>query len=131
MTRAPDTVGEVMTRDVATVLADDPVDEAVRVMVERDIGSVVVVEGERPVGVLTERDLLRRLRQDPDLLRWRVGDVMSSPVVTVAPGAEMIEAFDLMNQHGIRRLPVVETDRLVGVVADRDLLRWVSAVAEE
>lgn len=131
MTRAPDTVGEVMTREVATVLAEDPVDEAVRVMVERDIGSVVVVEGERPVGMLTERDLLRRLRRDTELLRRPVGEVMSSPVVTVAPGAEMIEAFDLMNQHGIRRLPVVETDRLVGVVADRDLLRWVSAVAEE
>ena len=129
MTRAPDTVGEVMTRDVVVVSPDDPVEEAVRSMIDHDIGSVVVLEGKGPVGILTERDLMRRILDRPDLLSARVGAVMSSPVVTTGPDVEMVDAFDLMNAENVRRLPVVEREGLVGIVTERDLLRWVSAVA--
>jgi CBS domain-containing protein len=131
MTRAPDTVGEVMTRDVVVVSPDDPVEEAVRSMIDHDIGSVVVLEGKGPVGILTERDLMRRILDRPDLLSARVGAVMSSPVVTTGPDVEMVDAFDLMNAENVRRLPVVEREGLVGIVTERDLLRWVSAVAAE
>ncbi|HET9671609.1 MAG TPA: CBS domain-containing protein [Actinomycetota bacterium] len=131
MTRAPDTVGEIMTAEVVTVSATDPVAQAVRAMIDHDIGSVVVVDGPRAAGVLTERDLIRRLLDEPNLLAARVGDVMSSPVVSTAPATEIVEAFDLMNRSGIRRLPVVDADRLVGIVTERDLMRWVSRVAAE
>ncbi len=131
MPKAPDTVGEVMVRDVATVGPDDPVETAVRAMAQRNIGGVVVVEGETPVGVFTERDLIRRILDDPGLLSRRVREVMSSPPVTTEPEAEMVAAFDLMNERGVRRLPVVRAGRLVGIVAERDLLRWVSQVAAE
>ncbi len=131
MTRAPDTVGEVMTKGVVTVGAGDSVEAAVKAMVDHDIGSVVVVEGTRPLGVFTERDLTRRVLADPGLLSRMVGDVMTSPAVTTEPGMEMVDAFDLMNAENVRRLPVVEDGRLVGIVTERDLLRWVSAVASE
>jgi CBS domain-containing protein len=131
MTRAPDTVGEVMTKDVVVVSPDDPVEEAVRSMIDHDIGAVVVLEGKGPVGILTERDLMRRMLDQPDLLSARVGAVMSSPVVTTGPDVEMVDAFDLMNAGNVRRLPVVEREGLVGIVTERDLLRWVSAVAAE
>lgn len=100
-------------------------------MVDHDIGSVVVVDGDRAAGVLTERDLIRRILDDRNLLAARVGDVMSAPVVSTSPGTEIVDAFDLMNRSGIRRLPVVEGDRLVGIVTERDLMRWVSRVAAE
>ena len=131
MDRAPDTVGGVMTRDVVTVSPDRPVEVAVRAMIDHDIGSVVVVEGERAVGVFTERDLTRRVLDDAGLLARPVGEVMSGRTVTTEPGAEVVTAFELMNERSIRRLPVVENGRLVGIVTERDLLKWVGRVATE
>ena len=131
MTKAPDTVGEIMTRDVITVSPDDPVERAVREMVEHGIGSVVVVDGTRPAGVFTERDLTKGILDRPDLLADRVGDVMSSPVVSGQPDMRMVDAFDLLNAKEIRRLVIVDDDRIVGIVTERDLLKWVGAVAAE
>lgn len=131
MTKAPDTVGEIMTVDVVSVSPDDPVERAVRAMVDRDIGSVLVVEGDRAQGIFTERDLTRRILDDPDLLKRPIREVMSSPVHSTRREAEIVQAFDLMNARGVRRLAVVDAGRLVGIVTERDLLKWVSAVAAE
>lgn len=129
--RAPDTVGEIMTKEVVAVAPGDPVRAAVREMVDHEIGAVVVAEGTRAVGVFTERDLARRILDDPGLLDRPVGEVMSAPVVSTEPDVEIVAAFDLMNAKQVRRLPVVEGARLVGVVTERDLLRWVTWVASE
>lgn len=131
MTTTKDTVGEIMTRDVVTVTPEDTVERAVRTMVERDIGSVVVQDSGEPVGLFTERDVTRRILDDSGLLKRRLGDVMSSPVVTAEPGQQIVDAFELMNAKNVRRLPVVEGGRLVGIVTERDLLRWVGVVAVE
>lgn len=131
MARAADTVGEVMTRDVAVALAGDPMEVVIRGMADRDIGAIVVVEGERPIGIVTERDVLRHILDAQDLRTRPVTDVMSAPAVTIGAGAEIVAAFELMNAEGIRRLPVVEGERLVGIVTDRDLLGWVGAVVRE
>ena len=131
MTKAPDTVGEIMTADVVSVSPDEPVERAIRTMVERDIGSVLVVEGDRAQGIFTERDLTRRILDDPDLLKRPVREVMSSPVHSTRQEAEIAQAFDLMNAKGVRRLAVVDAGKLVGIVTERDLLKWVSAVAAE
>ncbi|HEX6400148.1 MAG TPA: CBS domain-containing protein [Actinomycetota bacterium] len=129
--KAPDFVQQMMSSPVVHVAPDDRVADALRAMIDRDIGAVVVVEDGRPVGVFTERDVSRRILDDPKLLdRW-VGDVMSAPVVSVAPTDEVVFIFGLMTEKKIRRLPVVEGDRLVGIVTERDLLRWVDAVASE
>lgn len=129
--RAPDTVGEIMTKEVVAVAPGDPVRAAVREMVDHEIGSVVVAEGARPVGMFTERDLARRILDDPGLLDRPVEEIMSAPVVSTEPDVEIVAAFDLMNAKQVRRLPVVEGARLVGVVTERDLLRWVTWVARE
>jgi CBS domain-containing protein len=100
-------------------------------MIDRDIGSVVVAEGESAVGVFTERDLTRRILDDSSLLDRKVQEVMSSPVTTIGPDEEVVFVFRLMNEKGIRRLPVVQDHRLVGMVTERDLLQWVDAVANE
>ena len=131
MDRAPDTVGEMMTRDVVTVDPDHPVKSAIRAMVERDIGSVVVVEDGMAIGVFTERDLTLRLLDESGLLERRMREVMSSPPVVTGPDTEVVEAFDMMNARRIRRLPIVKSNRLVGIVTERDLLRWVGQVARE
>ena len=131
MVKAPDFVQQMMSSPVVHVAPDNSVADALRAMIDRDIGAVVVVEDSKPVGVFTERDVSRRILDDPKLLdRW-VGDVMSAPVVTVTPTDEVVFIFGLMTDKRIRRLPVVDGNRLVGIVTERDLLRWVDAVASE
>jgi CBS domain-containing protein len=131
MTRAPDTIGELMTTDVVTVGPDDRVRDALQAMIDHDFGSIVVAEEGRPVGVFTERDVTRRVLTDAGLLEQRVRDLMSAPPITVQPGDQVVDVFELMNGKGIRRLPVVEGDRLVGIVTEGDLRRWVGLVARE
>jgi CBS domain-containing protein len=131
MTRAPDTVGELMTTEVVTVAREATVRDALRAMIEHDIGSVVVAERDTAVGVFTERDVTRHLLTDAALLEEPIHRLMSSPPITAAPDDQVADAFELMNGKRIRRLPVVDDGRLVGIVTEGDLRRWVGQVAKE
>ena len=119
----------VMTSEVVTVGPDEPVEAAIRAMLDHDIGAVVVARDGDPLGLFTERDVTRRVLDGEDLLHRPVSEVMSAPAVTVAADTEVVEIFKLMNDRRIRRLPIVEDGKLVGIVTERDLLRWVDAVA--
>jgi CBS domain-containing protein len=129
MTTEEDLVQGIMSSPVIHVAPHATVAQALRTMIDHDIGAVVVVDGASPVGVFTERDVTRRLLDDEDLLDREVGEVMSTPVTTVNPADEVVFIFRLMTERGIRRLPVVDGGRLAGIVTERDLLRWVDAVA--
>jgi CBS domain-containing protein len=131
MTRVPDTVGELMTTEVVTVAREATVRDALRAMIEHDIGSVVVAERDTAVGVFTERDVTRHLLTDAALLEEPIHRLMSSPPITAAPDDQVADAFELMNGKRIRRLPVVDDGRLVGIVTEGDLRRWVGQVAKE
>jgi len=124
-----DRVQGIMSSPAVHVAPHATVAQALRTMIDHDIGAVVVVDGASTVGVFTERDLTRRLLDDEDLLDREVGEVMSTPVTTVNPADEVVFIFGLMTEKGIRRLPVVDGGLLVGIVTERDLLRWVDAVA--
>ena len=129
MSKAADYVKEIMTTPVVIVAPQATVAQALRAMIDHDIGAVVVADGYAAAGVFTERDLTRGILDDPDLLGRSVEDVMSSPVITAGPDEEVVFVFRRMSERRIRRLPVLENDRLVGMVTERDLLRWVDAVA--
>ena len=131
MTKPDDYVRGVMSSPVVKVSPESTVADALRAMIDNDIGAVVVAEGDAAIGVFTERDLTRRVLEGGDLLQKSVRDVMSSPVVAVSPDDEVVFIFQLMNERKIRRLPVVDEGRLVGIVTERDLLRWVDSVAKE
>ena len=118
-----------MTSEVVTVGPEEPVEAAIRAMLDHDIGAVVVARDGEPLGLFTERDVTRRVLDGEDLLKRPVSEVMSAPAVTVAADTEVVEIFKLMNDRRIRRLPIVEDGKLVGIVTERDLLRWVDAVA--
>ena len=98
--------------------------EAARYMTERRVGAVCVLDGSRLVGVLSERDIMGRVvAQGLDLDRTSVGEVMTRDLVVAQAGDSHEDALRRMKQAGCRHLPVVEGDKLVGMVAQRDLLQ--------
>jgi citrate synthase len=101
---------------------DAPLVAAIRLMHQRRVGSVVIVDGARPVGIVTERDVLGAA-DDGDLTMLKVADVMSAPVDTAAVEQAPQATLDLMRERGYRHLPVVDHDELIGVVSLRDLAR--------
>ena len=118
-------IENVMVVDVVTVEAEATVGEAVELMNKNEIGCLVVVDEEKPVGIVTERDLLKRVlasRKDP--VRTKVKDIMSKPLVTGTPHMDIEAAVRLMFKHKIKKLPVVENGRLVGLVTLTDLVRF-------
>ncbi|HEX2272583.1 MAG TPA: CBS domain-containing protein [Acidimicrobiales bacterium] len=116
------TVQDVMTTDPVALDASEPVVEAARRMKDQDIGDVIVVEGGQVCGVVTDRDIVVRvLAEGRDPSQTRLGEVCSRDVATVSPGDDLTTAGDLMRDRAIRRVPVVEDGRPVGIVSIGDL----------
>ena len=118
-------ISELMTPNPCAIEADKPVAHAAKMMKEENVGLAPVVEGDRLVGTLTDRDIVTRVvaeGKDPQTVPVR--EVASTDVVTIDPQQDLDEALRLMARHQVRRLPVVEEDgRLVGVVAQADIAR--------
>jgi CBS domain-containing protein len=115
---------EHMSRDLLTVGPGDPLGEVAQRMVDRDVGAVIVLEGEALAGILTERDILRAVAagiQDETL----VSDWMTRDPETMAPDDTTQHAAVLMIHGGFRHLPLVEGDDVVGMLSIRDLMRVV------
>jgi len=128
--RARIPVVEIMTAKPVTIAAGATAAEAAKVMREKDIGSLVVVDRGSPTGIVTERDLVTKVAaSDLQPSRVFVKDIMTSPVVAVHPHEEVAEAAKLMSQRKIRRLPVVEEGKLVGMVTENDIIRiWPTLI---
>jgi citrate synthase len=117
------TVADVMSAPVVTALPDETVSDAASRMAELGVGSVVVVDGERAIGILTERDLVRCAAAGDAADGSKVSEWMTAEPDTVEPGLSVQQAFASMSGHGYRHIPVVEGDDVVGVVSMRDLMR--------
>ena len=116
------TVADVMTPGVETTTSSEALRDAARTMREGDFGSMPVVDDGRLVGILTDRDIVvRGVAEGLDPTVARVGDVASRTPVAVAPDQDLDEAMELMAEHRVRRLPVVDDGRLVGVLSQADV----------
>lgn len=120
--------------DVVTVAADATVAAVVSVLVERRIGAVPVLDGGTIVGIVSERDIVRALGEagagGPALPGRLAAEIMTAPVITIRPGDSVVGALALMTDRRIRHLPVVDRDRLVGMVSIGDLVKRRIAEAE-
>src|SRR3954453_20617411 len=115
-------VKDAMTADVKTATPSQSLTDAAKLMKQGDVGSVPVVDGQRLVGVLTDRDIVvRGIADGSDPHAIKIGDIASRDVVTVRSDDELDEALRLMAQHQVRRLLVVDDGQLVGVVATADV----------
>jgi signal-transduction protein with cAMP-binding, CBS, and nucleotidyltransferase domain len=113
--------------DVLAIDADASVLEAVQLMVEMNVGSLLVTVDGEITGIVTERDYLRRVTlEDRTDAETRVGEIMSSPLVVVTPETSVDECMAVMTDRRIRHLPVVEDGRVVGLVSIGDLVKFKS-----
>jgi CBS domain-containing protein len=117
-------VRDIMHTDVKTTSADDTFARVASILHENAISSVVVTDGARIAGIVTERDLVNLVADGADPKATKVADRMTLDVDTVEPRTDIAEAAEHMARLRIRHLPVVEDDRLVGIISIRDLTNW-------
>ncbi|MDT0328363.1 CBS domain-containing protein [Nocardiopsis lambiniae] len=131
---ATNSISDVMTAPVRTVAPATSLREVAEIMRDSDLGDVLVAEEDRLVGIVTDRDVIVRcVAQGGDPADHTAGEICSSEMVTVTPRSDIREAVNTMRQGAVRRLPVVDGGRLVGVVTMGDLARVVdggSALAD-
>jgi CBS domain-containing protein len=130
-------VKDLMTSDLTTVAPETSVSEAAERMAREDVGPLPVVEDDRLVGIVTDRDLVVRvLAEGRDPRSTTVREVASEDPVTVSADDDLVTTLELLAKHQVRRVPVVDGDRLVGIVAQADVARevsspWVGDVVED
>jgi CBS domain-containing protein len=111
-------VREIMVEPAVTIASDTSLSETARLMRDADIGNVVVVDEAKPIGIVTDRDIVvRGLAEAAEAGSMKVGEICSSGVVSVKPDDDVDHAMAVMRRASVRRLPVVEDGQLVGVLS--------------
>ncbi len=115
-------IADAMTVRVVSVRPEELVQVAIARMLEENVGAVVVCEAERLVGIFTERDVLRLAGEGTAFGELKIGDVMTTRVLTLTPDVDVTDAARLMRDRKIRHVPVVEGENVLGIVGIRDVM---------
>ena len=116
-------VRDMMNRDVKTIEPDSTVQEAAAKMSKHSIGSLIVIKGGSLQGIITERDIMAKVvAKALDSSRTKVSAVMTKEVVMIAPERDVGDAAEVMIERGIKKLPVIKGDKLVGIVTSMDIV---------
>lgn len=124
-------ISEIMTAATVTDQQDDVLADAARKMWEQQTGSLLVLEGEALIGIITERDILKAVATGTDLAKVTVRETMATDMITANAGTSLREAAKLMTEHWIRHLPVVDHGKLVGILSQRDLAGVLAGALNE
>jgi CBS domain-containing protein len=117
------TVKDLMAKKALTIDSQKTVFEAAQLMSQKEVGDVIVVDIDMPIGIVTERDIVRRVVAKRRSVDTKVSEVMSKPLITIGPDASLKEAARTMVNHRIRRLPVLKEHKLVGIIVVSDFAR--------
>ncbi len=117
-------VRDIMAKNVKTVRTDDSVHDAVVKMNKFDVGSVIVTNNNRAVGIITSKNILRRIVESRlDASTIRAKDIMSSPLITIEPDASIEDAAKLMVQKKIKKIAIIEKDKILGIISTSDIVK--------
>jgi CBS domain-containing protein len=116
-------VMDVMTKELVTIKTTDKAIVAIDVMTKNDVGSVVVTKDKKPVGILTERDIIKKVCPRRRCREVTAEELMSTPLITIQADAKLGEAAFLMTNKNIRRLLVVNQEGIVGIVTQKDIMK--------
>ena len=120
-------VRDLMTLDVPLTTLNTPVSDAARLMRAADRDSLIVFDLGRAIGIVTERDIIRKITAEGlDAIHVHVAQIVSSPLITIHPDSSAREAATLMLKHKIRHLPVVKENRLLGIITLQDFAKYMS-----
>ncbi len=124
-------VGEIMTANIITCDLNDSIVSVAKKMAEHKIGFIVVVSNGKPVGVMSEGDLIREvLSKELDPKKVKAKQIYKSPVITISPNKSLLDASKLMAKNNIRRLIVMDKGKMVGVISSRDILQYAPYLIE-
>jgi CBS domain-containing protein len=121
-------VEDIMVKDVKALPPSAPLFDAIKIMAQSNIGTIVVVSDATPVGILTERDIIKFLADGTYDAKADLEKMISKRLDIVSPKTELSIAFDMMETRKIRHLPVVEGNKLVGIISARDLIRYIAGI---
>ncbi len=125
----PGTINEILRHkgtSVWTVRPDATVFEAIQIMAEKNVGALLVTEGEKLTGIISERDYTRKVAlKGKSSKELRVREILSKDVVRVAPAHTVEECMRLMTEHRIRHLPVIDGEKIAGIISIGDLVNWI------
>ena len=114
-----------MNSHVSTLDATGTVRDLIQIMTEKGVGCVIITDNTKPIGIVTERDVMKAFMDGREVLSKGVIDVMVRPLTSVSPETPVVQALQLMRSKNIRRLPVVSDEKLHGIITvHRDLLYW-------
>lgn len=117
-------VRDVMTRNVKSVGTNQPLIEAIQLMYKFDIGSIIVIQRAKPVGIITDRDVIRNIAMSQlDPVNLKAKDLMSTPLITIEENASIEEAAQIMIRRKIKRLPVMKGEKLTGIITVTDIAK--------
>lgn len=120
-------VSEIMSRNVLTIDLSETVINAAKIMAEKKRGGLVVVDKHKPVGVITESDLVRKvISKNLDSNQMKVSDLLDRELISISPNVTLYDAANLMVKNKIRRLPVIQDGKLIGIVTILDLAKHIA-----
>ncbi len=115
-------VRQIMNRNVVVASSDITIKEAAKIMAEAKIGSLVIVEDDKPIGIITNTDITKAIAKGIEPNLTLVREVMSKPVVTIGPEKSLEDAVNLMLEKKIKRLVVVEDEKVIGIITASDIM---------
>jgi CBS domain-containing protein len=119
-------VKDIMTKTVVTIEANKTVSEATALMTENNVSNLIVMKDVTPIGIVTERDFVRKVLAKNKPPTIKISEIMSTPLRVIDPDAPIKEAARKMIRKGIRRLPVIHDNKLVGIVTTTDIAKQLS-----
>ncbi len=123
------TIGALLkskSRDLWFIGPDEMVFDAIKLMAEKNIGALLVNSGEKLLGVVSERDYTRKVAiKGKSSKETRVREILSTPIISATPNHTIEECMRLMSEHRVRHLPILEGEKVVGVISIGDLVNWV------
>ena len=119
-------VKDIMTKMVVTVESNRTVSEATALMTEKNVSNLIVMDAQKPKGIVTERDFVRKVLAKNKPATTKISEIMSTPLRVIDPDAPIKEAARKMIRKGIRRLPVIQDNKLVGIITTTDIAKQLS-----
>jgi CBS domain-containing protein len=118
-------ISDIMVKNIVTFKENDSILDIAKKMGEKDIGCTIIVKGEKPIGIITERDMVKRVvAKNLDLKKIKAKDIMTSPVESINPESNIFYVNKIMREKGYKRYPVAKNGKLVGLVTQTDLIDY-------